>query len=541
MKRKKLCLEVDLKDEIVEGRPEYSLFSRKSKTSLQNLLEVLKRAAERPRVAALFLTINGVDAGWARLCSIRRAILSFRASGKFVCCFLPSAGNGEYFLASACDALFMAPAGSLNLVGLAGEVFFLRELLERFGLKAELHSVGEFKSAGEMFTRTSMSPEARLQLEELLDDFIAEFRTALAAGRCLEAERVRELIDGGPYSAREAATGHLIDGICYRDEIKAKLEEQVGCALRLVPPSRFLKGEGFFRRILTCRRPRIAIIDIIGQIVTGESRRDRAGRHLAGSETIGQFLDHARKAKRVRAVVLRIDSPGGTGEASDEIWRKVALLKESKPIVASLGDVAASGGYYVSVPTSGIIAEPTTITGSIGVLGGKFVAQELMTRLLVHREVISRGLHAEFDSFFSSFSSEELESLKRHLEEFYREDFVKKVAGGRGMSEEAVDHAGRGRVWTARRAISLGLLDRLGGPIEACDEARRLAGIPEKQRIRIVHYHRRPRLRDMLAPEFASPFKLAAEPLPLVEILEVLSLVRGVSILLWMPFRIRIR
>ncbi|NWG12849.1 MAG: S49 family peptidase [Acidobacteria bacterium] len=541
MKRKKLCLEIELKDEIVEGRPEHSVFSRRVKTSLHYLLEVLKRAAENPRVAALLLTVDRLDAGWARLCSIRRALLRFRASGKFACCYMPSAGNGEYFLATACDALYMAPAGSLNLVGLAGEVFFLRELLGRFGLKAELHSVGEFKSAAEMFTRTSMSPEARLQLEELLDDFVDEFHSALASGRSMEKDKVRELIDAGPYSAREAVSARLIEGICYRDELEAKLEEKVGCPLRLVPPPRIFKGEGFIRRLLTCRRPRIAVIDVVGQIVTGESRRDRAGRHLAGSETIGQFLDHARKSKRVRAVVLRVDSPGGTGEASDEIWRKVALVKKAKPIVASLGDVAASGGYYISVPASRIIAEPTTITGSIGVLGGKFVAQELMTRLLVRREVISRGLHAEFDSLFSPFSSAELENLRRHLEEFYREDFLKKVADGRSLPEDAVDRAGRGRVWTARRAAGLGLLDELGGPMEACNEARQLAGIPEKGKIRIVHYHRRPRLRDLLTPEFASPFRLA-EPAPQVrESLELLSLVRGVSVLLWMPFKIRIR
>jgi protease-4 len=286
---------------------------------------------------------------------------------------------------------------------------------------------------------------------------------------------------------------------------------------------------------------RIAVIDVVGQIVAGESRRDRAGRHLAGAETVGRFLDHARKSKRVRAVVLRIDSPGGTGEASDEIWRKVSLLKASKPVVASMGDVAASGGYYVSVPASEILAEATTITGSIGVLGGKFVARELMTRLLVHREVISRGTHAEFESLFAPYSESEIENLRRHLEEFYQEGFIRKVAAGRGLSEDAADRAGRGRVWSAKRAVSLGLIDGLGGPMEAVNEARRLACIPQKRKARVVFYHRRPRLRDLLAPEFASPFRQAAMPLPLAEMLECLTRIRGVSVLLWMPFRIRIR
>ncbi len=539
-KRKPHCVKLSLKEEIVEGRPEHGLFSRKKRTALHDLLRVLANAARSPRVAAVLLTMENLSAGWAQLSDLRRALLKFREAGKPVYSFIASGGNGEYYVASACDRVYMPPAASLHLVGLASEVFFFRDVLDRLGVEAQVSSIGEFKSAAEMLTRTGMSAPAREQMEALLDDFSREFRGALASGRGLTPEGVGELVDAGPYGAREAAGLKLLDGVCYPDELEEKLNEAVGRALAYVGPEHYLDRSGFVRRLLTWNRPRIGVIDVLGTIAGGEIRRDHAGRHIAGAETLGSFIEHARKSRRVKAVVLRVDSPGGTGVASDELWRELSLLAQAKPLVVSFGDVAASGGYYIAAPGSIILAEPTTVTGSIGVLGGKVVARHLMARLSVHREALRRGDHAEYDSPFAPFSPAEMERLQRQLDEFYREDFVKKVAAGRKMTEQDVDRAGRGRVWSGVRARELGLVDWIGGIEEAVGEARRLAGIPEAKRVRVAHYQRRRRLREMLVPDFSPQFS-AWMPQPSIDACTTLQHLAENTVLLWMPFQIRIR
>ncbi len=534
-------VELLLKEEIVEGRPEHSLLSRRTRTAYLDVLEILHHAAGKAKITGLILTLEDLSAGWGRLTGLRRAIQEFRVKGKTVFCFMEGGGNAEYYLAAACDRVFMPPAASLNLVGLASEVFFFREILDRFGLEPQLQAEGEFKSAGEMFTRTRMSPPSREQLNVLLDDFHAEFCTALAESRGITREEMSAKINAGPYTARNAAAEGLIDGICYQDEVAGKLKERIGEAARPLQAHKVYPHEGRVRRLLTWRRPRVAFVDLLGNIVSGEHRRDRIGRHMAGAETIGKFLEHAKKSRRIRAVVVRIDSPGGTGAASDLLWRKIMLLKEEKPVIVSCGDVAASGGYYVAAAGSHIIAEPTTITGSIGVLGGKFVARELMKRLSIYRESVCRGEHAEFDSPFTPFTRPEEEKLEQQLREFYREDFLKKVASGRNLSEEAVDKVGRGRVWSGLRAKEHGLIDSLGGPREAVQEARRIAGIPDKKKIRLVHYYPRRRWRDLLALEFTPLFHAGLLPRAALELIDVLGQIGRSDILLWMPFRIRIK
>ncbi len=534
-------VELLLKEEIVEGRPEHSLLSRRTRTAYLDVLEILHHAAGKAKITGLILTLEDLSAGWGRLTGLRRAIQEFRGKGKRVFCFMEGGGNAEYYLAAACDRVFMPPAASLNLVGLASEVFFFREILDRFGLEPQLQAEGEFKSAGEMFTRTRMSPPSREQLNVLLDDFHAEFCAALAESRGITREEMSAKINAGPYTARNAAAEGLIDGICYQDEVAGKLKERIGEAARPLQAHKVYPHEGRVRRLLTWRRPRVAFVDLLGNIVSGEHRRDRIGRHMAGAETIGKFLEHAKKSRRIRAVVVRIDSPGGTGAASDLLWRKIMLLKEEKPVIVSCGDVAASGGYYVAAAGSHIIAEPTTITGSIGVLGGKFVARELMKRLSIYRESVCRGEHAEFDSPFTPFTRPEEEKLEQQLREFYREDFLKKVASGRNLSEEAVDKVGRGRVWSGLRAKEHGLIDSLGGPREAVQEARRIAGIPDKKKIRLVHYYPRRRWRDLLALEFTPLFHAGLLPRAALELIDVLGQIGRSDILLWMPFRIRIK
>ncbi len=540
MAKKKLFLELLLKDEIVEGHPESSFFSRKARTSLLDILNLLRQAAADRKIAALFLTLEGLDCGWARLSDIRRALVHFRQSGKPIYCHLQEGGNAEYYLASACNFIFMPPAASLGLVGLSAEAFYLKDILDRFGIKAEIQSIGEYKSAAEMFTRTGMSTPAREQLEVLLDDSFEELCRAIQ-DRGFTRKEVEACIDGGPFTSREALGQKLLDGVCYQDEIQDKIKSELGKGLLPIAADKYFKEDGFFKRLFTFRRPRIAIINIAGQIDTGESHRNQAGREVAGSETIQSLLDYADKARRVCAVILRIDSPGGSGIASDLIWRKMRLVSKNKPIIASFGNVAASGGYYIAAAASHILTEPNSITGSIGVLAGKIAARELLNRLSIHRDAVQRGAHAGYESLFSELSEEEARRLHAQISDFYQNEFVRKVAEGRKMSEDAVDKAGRGRVWSGRRAKEQNLADEVGGLHEAIQSARRLAGLRETQRTRIIHYYRHRRFWERLMPDLRSPLMSNTIAQSALGYIDALEQIGRQGILLLMPFRIDIR
>jgi protease-4 len=538
--KKRVYLELLLKDEIVEGLPEHSIFSRKAPIALHDIVESLRSAAKDPRIAALSLSLERVASGWAQLSDLRRALTVFRRSGKLIYCYMQEGGNAEYYLASACDRIFMPPTAHLHLIGLSAEVFFLRDLMDRFGVEAHLQSIGEYKSAAEMFMRTDMSPEAREQMDSLLDDHYEELCSAIER-RGFTRDGTASLIDSGPYTAREALARKLLDGVCYQDEVTDRLKEQIGKKAHPVPAHKYFKGDGFFKRLLTFRRARIAIIDIVGHIGIGESRKNQAGRNISGAETVGKFLDHAGQSRRIRAIVVRVNSPGGSGLASDLIWRKIFLAGKKKPVIVSFGDVAASGGYYVASAASHILAEPTSITGSIGVLAGKFVARELMNRLAIHRESIHRGKHAEYGSLLSEFTADEAERLHQQMLDFYREDFLKKVARGRKMEEEAVDQIGRGRVWSGRQAKENNLVDEIGGISEAIQQARRLAGIDESKKIRVMHYYKRRKMWERLMPDFHSPIMTRLFPQTALDILDVIDDLGRQEILLIMPFQIRIR
>ncbi len=540
MSKRKAYLELVLKDEVVEGQPEHSIFSRKTKTSLQVVLDVLRKASRDSKIVGLSLTLDNVESGWARLSDLRRALVSFRKNGKPVYCHIEDGGNAEYYLASACDWVSMPPAAHLNLVGLSAEVFFLRDVLDRFGVEAQLQAVGEYKSAAEMFTRTGMSLPAREQVDQLLDDHYGELCRALQ-DRGFSHEEVKQKIDSGPYTAREALDQKLLDGICYRDETADRLKEKFGEKIHALPAHKYFKGEGYLKLLLTFRRRRIAVINVAGHIDSGESRRNQAGRMIAGAETIAAFLDHARQSRRVKAIVLRVDSPGGSGLASDLIWRKISLAAKAKPVVVSCGDVAASGGYYIAAPAACILAESTSITGSIGVLAGKFVADELMNRLAIRRESVRRGEHSEYQSPFSGFTQGEADRLQRQIQEFYREDFVRKVADGRRLEADIVDQAGRGRIWSGTRAKERRLVDEIGGYLEAIQKARELAHIPETRKVRVVHYYRHRKFWERFLPDFHSPFMEAILPEPALDVLSMIQRLGRQSMLLVMPIQIRIR
>ncbi|MBI4483936.1 MAG: signal peptide peptidase SppA [Acidobacteria bacterium] len=502
IRKKAFYLELRLRGEIVEGRPEMTFFSRKEKYDIRWILDALERAAGDRRIVAAILKVERPELGWGRLQDIRRALEKFRRSGRPAWLYMESGGNKEYYLATGADRILMPPTGNLDIVGLNAEVTYFRSLLDRLGIEPDLAQIGRYKTAGEIFTRSSMSDEQREVLNSLLDDLFEQVLDACEQGRKLSRDQWRQIIDGAPYTARQAVELGCIDRVAYEDEVEPLLQAELGGKLKRLPFEKYSPRDGFLRRLLL-RRPKVALVHVVGPIASGETRRTRGRRIITGSETISQFLGHARKSRAIRSVVIRVDSPGGSALASDIIWREIQLTRQKKPVVVSMGDVAASGGYYVSLGAQRIFAEPGTLTGSIGVIGGKVNLEGLLQKFGIQRESVRRGTHAQFFSFSRSFTDEERTRLQQMMEEFYRHDFLKKVMESRGLSESEAEQVAGGRVFTGRQSLAHGLVDSLGGLNQALDEAKRLAGIPERRRVRVVQYVRRRRLRDLLGLDWA--------------------------------------
>jgi protease-4 len=336
-------------------------------------------------------------------------------------------------------------------------------------------------------------------------------------------------MDHGPYLAEEAKAMGLIDRVAHEDECETILEESLGSPVVLLPHGRYRVGERWLSRLVSFRRPRIAVLYAVGLIGSGEDRRSRSPRPVVGARTLCRLLQRARESRRVKAVVLRIESPGGAAVASELIWREIELTRNSKPVVVSMGDVAASGGYYIASAADAILAEPSTLTGSIGIVGGKFVARRLLDKLGIYRETVSLSSRSGYLSPLHPFSPQERDQLRRHLRYFYEKLFVPRVAEGRGMSEEKVHEIARGRVWTGRQSKDRGLVDDIGDLDAAIELARRNAGIQENQKVRTVIFGKRAGLRHLLFDTWSETSSLAV----LGELLELAS---SEDVLFLMPF-----
>ncbi|MBI4455521.1 MAG: signal peptide peptidase SppA [Acidobacteria bacterium] len=528
--RKRFFLRIEMKEVITETVPEYSLLSRKRKTHLKILLDAIERASRDKKIAAILLVVRQPEMGWAQVEELVTALDDFRRHNKSVMIFLENAGNKEYFLASAAEFIFLAPSGAINLVGLRSESVFFKNILQWLGIHPELVHIGKYKSSADIFTRESMSEAHREQMEALIQDLQRQLIERIGSCRRRSQEEVTGWINKGPYSAFEAKEAGIVDDLLFEDLAIKKLEDQKLVRRDL---ERYKVGDGFWKRLFTYRRPQVALVAAEGLIAGGRSRRTGGRRMICGSETIGDFLADARKRKRIRGVVLRISSPGGSSLASDTIWREVQLTAEKKPVVVSMGDVAASGGYYIATAAKKILSRRATITGSIGVISGKFVIRDLLEKLKIQTDSISGADHAGFSSVLQSFSAEEHATLRRHLEEFYRVHFVPKVAQSRSQSEEQVLRLAQGRIWSGERAHRCGLVDGIGGIREAVEEVRSLCHYPPRRPLRVVMYAKKPSLRELLVSGLGSATWLDT----------VTDLIRifQEEVLALLPFEIRIR
>jgi protease-4 len=408
-------------------------------------------------------------------------------------------GTEELLLASVASHIVMPEAGSVFLVGLRAESFFLKGLLDRLGVQPDVVRIGDFKNAAETFTRSSMSESQREQLEEMLDDRFAVLVEGLSEGRGLAPAKVRDLIDRGPYGATAALEAGLIDRCLFPDEVEGLLGDLSGVSasegpVPVVDARRYNAWRGndsgwapWLREL-----PRIAYVVAAGMI-----RHGSGGRGVA-SDAYRHLLHQLQKDRAVRGVVLRVESPGGDALASDLLWRSVERLRTEKPVVVSMGEVAASGGYYLAAAADAIVAEGTTLTGSIGVVGGKVDLTGLFERAGVASDAVERGARAGLLTPSRSFSPEERAVVRDEMLTMY-DRFLDRVAEGRGLARESVRAVASGRIWTGRQARAHGLVDLLGGPLEALAEVRRRVGLAPGEAHRVELHPRRPRLGGLLS------------------------------------------
>jgi protease-4 len=464
-------------------------FLGRDERSLSGLLLQLRKAKADKRVGAVLLDIDIITSGWGKAEEVRDAVADFRASGKPVYAYMEYGANKEYYVATACDRVYVAPVGELAIIGLAADVMSLRGSLDKLGIYPDFYQIGKYKSAPEEYTQKKMTDAHREAIDALLDDFYARFVAAVAEARHKTESDVRAAIDNAPVRAGDAKQLGLIDDAKYRDEVEADLKKRLGYKDE---DKLNLLGEGQYRRVTAeslklNEGERVAIIYASGAIVSGSSSNGGAfGEQMVGSDTVSRALREAADDKTVKAIVLRVDSPGGTSFASDIIWHAVVAAKAKKPVVISMGDVAASGGYYVSVGASRLVAEPSTVTGSIGVFAGKPVMKGFYDWIGVNDEYVTRGKYAAMWRETEKFTDDERKKFEGMLNSFYWNDFLPKVAEGRKKDVKDVDAIAQGRVWTGRQAKERGLVDEFGGLDRAVEVAKQLAGIPADRGVRRV-------------------------------------------------------
>jgi protease-4 len=476
----KSYLYLNLDREIPEQPPvELPSFLERRPPTLRTLVDSIDRAGKDAKVEALVVRVTFLpDAGWGKVQELRDAIARFRKSGKPAYAHLEFAGNKEYYLATACSKIYAVPNAILDVSGLKSETTFFANTLDKLGVQAQFEGVGKYKNAPNQFTETGFTEPHREQMEALLDSVYEQYVAGIRSSRNKSADETQAAIDAGPYDGDTALDAGLVDELLYADQLRDRLKDADS-----VTPGRYAKGSS--RGFGFDRRPKIALVYAVGEIVGGESQGGPFGGQVAGSDTVAAALKEAREDDSVRAIVLRVDSPGGSGTASDVIWREVVLARKAKPVVVSMGDVAASGGYYIAMAGDAIVAQPSTITGSIGVFGGKFTLKGLYDKIGITKEILTRGRNADLFTEYRPWDEEERAKFRGLMVAFY-DDFLKKAAEGRKKSYEDVDAVAQGRVWTGTEALRHGLVDKLGGLDVAVGLAKERAKIAQGQEVNVV-------------------------------------------------------
>jgi protease IV len=473
--------------------------------TVRSLVDALRKAKVDSRVTSVVIRPTGTAALWGKVQEVRDAILDFKRSRKPIVAYMEFGGEQEFFLASACDKVFLMPTSSLDLTGLASYELFLRGTLDKIGAYPDALHVGDYKTASNIYTEHTYTPAHREMAVSLNTDLYEQLVRGLADGRHKSEAEIRTLIDHGPFLPEDALRAGLVDDVVYEDEIDDKVDLSNGAAGAKKGSAHFLE-QADYRNVTTSslgldRGQRIAIIYAVGLISSGPSNYDSPQGQVAGSDTLVEYLRKARADSSIKAIVLRIDSPGGSAIASDVIWREVQLTRKAKPVIASMSDVAASGGYYIAMPASAIVAEPATLTGSIGVVMVKFVIDGTLKKLGLNMEHVQEGRYADLYSPIRPFSASERARVEEQMQATY-DAFVEKAAAGRNTTPEKIDAIGQGRVWTGRQAKQLGLVDELGGLERALALAKERVGIPQDAGVELVVYPPRKSIYEIVANPF---------------------------------------
>jgi protease-4 len=469
--------------------------------SLTGLVMQFKKAKVDKRIKAILLDIDMSGVGWGKAEEIRDAIKDFRTSGKPVYAFIELGLNKEYYIATACDKIYVPPPGELFINGLAADVMFFRGSLDKLGIYPDIYQIGKYKSVGDMFTQKEMTDAHREYINSLLDDLFNRYVQTIAEARHKTPDEIKALIDNAPYNGTQAKAAGLIDEVAYHDDVEKQIKASLGyketdqffpvrAEYRDVSPESLGLNEG----------ERIAVIYATGEIGSGRSENSPSGDQSIGSDTLSRAVTDAAADKSIKAIVIRVDSPGGSGLASDIIWHAVDAAGQKKPVVISMSDVAASGGYYISASAAKIVAQPSTITGSIGVVAGKPVMKGFYDWLGITNEYVLRGKTAGMFRETEKFSDEERAKFVEWINTTYWQDFVPKVAKGRKKDAQYIDSVGQGRVWTGAQAKERGLVDEYGGLDRAIELAKELAKIPADKGVeRVILPYPRTFLQELLS------------------------------------------
>ena len=474
-------LEINLDDPVSERKQEGFLFLSENFTFLE-LVRTIQLAKKDAQIKGILLTGREFKGGWGQAEELREALLSFQQK-KPVYAYLENAGNKEYYIASMADRIFMPQSAMLDISGLKAETYFVKDLLAKVGVKADFIALGDYKSAPDRLTRSEPTKFDREQLEALLKSGVAELKAAIIAGRLrVKEEKIDELMDKGFFSATRAQEAGLIDEVAYMSEVENQLTAHGFSAPNWRVSAQDYAQTRFYDDTWGTK-PSVAVLVLAGEIMSGQSRPEGIfNKGTVGSETIEKILEQIRDDGNIKGLVLRIDSPGGSSLASDIIWNKIREVKKARgadfPIIVSIGNMAASGGYYLAVGGDEIFASHNSITGSIGIFTGKFNVKGLYDWLGVRKHTFKTHRNGAIFSESEGFTEEEKLLIKEHLTEFY-ELFLRRVADNRGTSPEQVKPVAGGRVWSGKDALAKKLVDKHGGLLLALQLVRDKAGIDE--------------------------------------------------------------
>jgi protease-4 len=457
-------------------------FGERASITVENVWSMLRRAATDPRIKAVVFEPEGVSCGWGTMQEIRGDLENFRKSGKPLVAWLKSPGLRDYYMATAASKVYMPPADVLDVKGVGFQLMYFKNTLDKLGVQVDVEHAGKYKDYGDQWTKSSMSPETKEVMNSLADGLYGDLVSVIAESRGKDEATIRSTIDNGPFRAKQAVSFGLIDGLRYEDEVFGDLKTALRqTALKKASEKEYARVSDASAGLIT--QEQIAFVVGEGEITRGE---DSDGESLE-SGAFDRMLERVGNDTTVKAAIVRINSPGGEVVASDDMWRAMNQLAAKKPLVISMADEAASGGYYMAMSGSPIVAYPATITGSIGVVFGKPNLHGLYDKLGITKDTVSRGKFALIDSDYASLTPEGRAKLKEGIDATY-EDFLDKVAKSRKKPVSEIEPVAQGRVWLGDQAREKGLVDEVGGIDRAVQRARQLARIPASSKVGLVLY-----------------------------------------------------